>query len=275
MKTIELNIPKEKENEVIRDLCRHTGINWVYYRKNYLFRRLEYRMQKCGIGDYREYIRNLRGNRLEIKELTDSIGVNVTAFFRDREVFELLGNEVLPVMLSAKREAGGEGLHIWCAGCATGEEPYSMSMILNEMLGGETEGNKITATDIDEAALNFAKKGCYTSERLILVSDRLIEKYFTRPDEIIYEATERLKAPVKFKRHDVIGLPPVSMTDIILCRNMLIYIKPEYQLPLFDKFYASLARGGFLVIGKSESLPKEFYDKFAPFNQDERVYRKV
>jgi chemotaxis protein methyltransferase CheR len=261
----------------IREVSKVTGMNWQYYRDAYILRRIEYRMDRCGIEDPSEYLAFLRENYTECKLLIDDIGINVTEFFRDIDFYQLLNSDILPAIIERKQAASGNHIRVWSTCCATGEEPYSLAMIFKEILPGDTALRvTIHATDIDEVALQTAHAGIYSLRKLATVSDHLREKYFQKAADGSdrYAISKDLKEMVRFKRMDLISGAPLAMMDLVLCRNMLIYIKRSLQPMLFKKLYESLVPGGYLALGKTETIPEEFADRLTVVHQSARIYGK-
>jgi chemotaxis protein methyltransferase CheR len=262
---------------VIKEISRYTGINGKYYNETYLLRRINYRIERCGMSGISEYIAYLRKNAAEPRKLVDSIGVNVTAFFRDPDVYDVIGRRVLPRLIALKRETRSSRIRIWSTCCATGEEPYSLAIILRELLDDEERlrNTAVLATDIDDEALKTAVKGRYDAEKLAVLSSTLKRRYFAAPhgDET-YEVHDDIKRLVRFRKHDLIGAPPLSMMDMVVCRNMLIYVKHDMQPLIYEKLCNALAPGGYLVLGKTETPPVEFLNRLETVNLAARIYRR-
>jgi chemotaxis methyl-accepting protein methylase len=269
---------KRSDEALLRRFSELTHLDLHYYKAQYLQRHIDSRMERCRIGCCADYITYLENNSDELKELIGSIGVNVTSFFRDPDVYRTLATDVVPKIIEAKDSRNERRIRIWSTSCATGEEPYSLAIILCEILGDRREeyGPSIFATDIDEAALERAQAGRYESDKLAPVSDRLRQNYFLPAGAgggcQVQPVLQRL---IRFKRHDLIGGAPISMLDLALCRNMLIYIKHDWQVTIFENLYRALRNGGYLVLGKTETLPRECMDRFRVVNQTERIYQKL
>ncbi|AIG97916.1 Methylase of chemotaxis methyl-accepting protein [Archaeoglobus fulgidus DSM 8774] len=256
-------------------VSRESGINLHQYRESYLRRRIELRMKMLGMKDYGEYLRLLKSNgKEEVEKLINTITINVTEFMRDRTPFEFLMKEVLPEIAAKKSRVNSRVVRAWSAGCSCGEEPYSIAISILETLG---EGWLISiyATDIDDACLEMAREGFYKPTQLKNLSKALIAKYFDKEDDG-YRVKSFLKKIVRFKKHDLTTEEPISrFLDIVFCRNVMIYFSEQQKAKVVNDFYNALVDGGYLVIGRSETLPPGFKDRFECVNLREKVYRKV
>jgi chemotaxis protein methyltransferase CheR len=260
---------------LLRQLQEDIGLNLKQYKPNYLKRRIGVRMRATGCDDYLQYHQYVKHDRDEGKRLINDLTINVTEFFRDRDVFAAIRKEVIPRIIQYKRESGSYSLRAWSAGCATGEEPYSLSMLFLEALAREKEKNswslRITATDLDDKALEKARAGSY--ESVHLPPGLILEDYFTRVGDR-YVAKDEVKRPVRFLLVDIVKHPPLRHLDLILCRNVLIYFEREKQHRILEIFQGCLRPGGFLVLGKSEAILGTNDGALVPFSRRERVYCK-
>lgn len=260
---------------LINYISKESGIDFKQYRENYLRRRIELRMKILGVKSLEEYMRILRNNgKKEIDKLVNTITINVTEFMRDRTPFEFFMQKVLPEIASRKRKVRSNIVRFWSAGCSCGEEPYSIAICALETLG---KGwiISIYATDIDDACLEMAKEGFYKESQLKNLSRYLLNKYFEKEDDG-YRIKSFLKRIVRFKKHDLTTEEPVSKyLDAVFCRNVMIYFSENQKNKVVSDFYDSLVDGGYLIIGKSETLPSEFKEKFECVNLREKVYKKV
>jgi len=255
-------------------VSRESGVDLRQYRESYLRRRIELRMKLLGLKDFGEYLRFLKSRgKEEVTNLINTIAINVTEFMRDKTPFEFLMNEVLPEIAAKKAKVSSKVIRVWSAGCSFGEEPYSIAISILETLG---DGWMISiyATDIDDDCLTAAREGFYRASQLKNLDGSLITKYF----DVVsggYRVKSVLKKCVKFKKHDLTTEKPVSkFLDIIFCRNVMIYFNEQQKVKVVNDFYESLVDGGYLVIGKSETLPSEVKDKFECVNLREKFYRK-
>ncbi len=256
-------------------VSRESGINLRQYRESYLRRRIELRMKMLGISDYGEYLRLLKNNgNEEIHKLINTITINVTEFMRDRTPFEFFMKVVLPDIAKRKEKVRSNIVRFWSAGCSCGEEPYSIAICALEALG---EGwlVSIYATDIDDACLEMAKEGFYRPTQLKNLNKMLINKYFEKEDDG-YRVKKFLKKYVRFKKHDLTTEEPVSRyLDCVFCRNVMIYFSEQQKTKVVNDFYNALVDRGYLIIGKSETLPAGFKGKFECINLREKIYQKT
>jgi len=260
---------------LLKQLREQLDLNLKQYKPNYLKRRIGVRMRATGCSDYMQYRQRLRQDPEECKRLVNDLTINVTEFFRDQDVYEKIRDDVIPELIRHKREGKIFSLRAWSAGCATGEEPYSLSMLFLEALkksgGREGWALRITATDLDDKALEKAKAGIYEEAKVLPGMD--FEEYFFAGREN-YLVREEVKRPVKFMLMDIVNLPPLRHLDLILCRNVLIYFEKERQRRILAIFNRCLRKGGFLVLGKSEAIIGAGDSGFIPFRRKERIYLK-
>ncbi|MHC1610227.1 MAG: CheR family methyltransferase [Candidatus Methanospirareceae archaeon] len=266
-------------NILKKKICDRTGVDCSNYKDNYLKRRIGLRMKAMGFDEdsYDEYSRFLDENPDECKSLIEEITINVTEFFRDIETFDAFRDEVLPELLAEKRERKSRILRIWSAGCSIGEEPYTISIILHERLGSELNNWLISihATDIDEKALRAARAGIYESQALRNMSKYQISRYFDADGDGRYRIKEEVKHLVRFQRHDLFSERKFSHFDVIFCRNVIIYFRKEFQNQLLLDFYNALNRGGYLILGRTETMTEGVGEKFVCVNRRERIYKKI
>jgi chemotaxis protein methyltransferase CheR len=218
----------------------------------------------------------LRHDPAEYGLLLDALTINLTRFFRDTTTFQAIEEKLLPELL--ERQSAKRRLRIWSAGCAAGEEAYSLAIMLRERLGADLPHWRleILATDLDSKALDKARQGLYDSFSFQRLSPRYqawIERYFT-PDCRRRLAAE-VRGRVTFRRHDLIQDPPPTGLDLILCRNVLIYFDRPQQDRLYSAFHQALRADGFLVLGKTEIMPMAWGHHFVPLDRREHIYRRI
>ena len=230
------------------------GFDYAGYRRPTLMRRFRKRMQAVGAPDWTAYREHSSEHPDEFAELFNTILINVTGFFRDGETWDVVASDVIP---TAAREppADDEPIRVWSAGCASGEEPYSVAMLLAEALGEEAfrRRAKIYATDVDESALAEARDASYSAKQLETVPAELRERYF-QPNDRGFVFRNDLRRGVIFGRNDLHRDPPISRVDLLVSRNTLMYFGSDVQARILANFYFALNRGGFLVVGKAEAL---------------------
>jgi two-component system CheB/CheR fusion protein len=254
-------------------LERTRGFDFSAYKQPSLIRRVQRRMQAVGIDRYSGYIDYLEVHPDEFARLFDAILINVTGFFRDQSSWDYLRDDVLPVLLASRSEA--EPIRVWSAGCASGEEGYSIAILLAEAMGRDQfrERVKIYATDIDEHALNQARQASYTEKQIQGVPPGLVDRYFKRDDQnFVFDA--ELRRSVIFGRHDLVQDAPISRIDILICRNCLMYFHTEAQSRILARFHFALVGNGVLFLGKAELLVTHSR-LFAPIDLRRRIFRKV
>ncbi|HUW65097.1 MAG TPA: protein-glutamate O-methyltransferase CheR [Spirochaetia bacterium] len=216
------------------------------YKEGQLRRRLDSFMARQKT-DYGTYFRKLIANRIGFKDFVEFLTINVSEFFRDSNLFLLLQKEVLPGLLTGRRN-----LRIWSAACANGAEPYSLAILLDEMAPGRR--HTILATDIDQQVLLTAEQAIYARESLKNVSPQRLNRYFAVEGDGRYRLVDQLRTRVEFRQHNLLKDPCERDFDLIACRNVLIYFTREAQNGLFEKFGRSLVQGGVVFIGGSEMI---------------------
>jgi two-component system, chemotaxis family, CheB/CheR fusion protein len=259
--------------EVLLDYLRRSrGFDFTGYKRTSLSRRIEKRMQTVGADGYLGYLDHLEVDPEEFTHLFNTILINVTGFFRDPPAWEYLAAEVLPRLAADKRD--GEPIRVWSAGCASGEEAYTLAMAIAEALGPETvkERVKIYATDVDEDALNQARQARYTAKQVEGLPPELLERYLERNGHG-YVFSKELRRSVIFGRHDLIQDAPISRIDLLVCRNTLMYLNSDTQAHVLARFNFALREGGYLFLGKAEMLLAHS-ELFTAVDLKRRVFRK-
>src|SRR4051812_4754437 len=210
-------------------------------------------MQAVGAKTYAEFAQLLEQNAAEFDHLCNTVLINVTAFFRDGVPWEALSNMIVPRILEAK--APEEPIRVWSAGCASGEEAYTLAIVLAEALGTDAFRSrvKIYATDVDEQALTFARHATYDAKQLEGVPPSLVEKYFERQDGR-YVFRKDLRRLVIFGRNDLVQDAPISRIDLLVCRNTLMYFNAATQAKILARFHFALSDAGYLFLGRAETL---------------------
>lgn len=274
-----MNIPDHEEWDLLllKDkIYRATSLDCYQYKDNYLKRRINVRMHAWGIRTFTEYLRVLNSYPGEYKELMEDITINVTQFFRDPEVYKLMEEEILPLLIYDKVKNNRRVIRFWSAGCASGEEPYSMAILMHDLLGEESDNFmfSIQGTDIDETCLTAAKDGIYLPRQIENVKPKYLSRYF-QYDGDMYHISDRIKDMVRFKKQDLFSDTQGAHFDVITCRNVLIYFTKDMQQKLFLQFFNQLNEGGYLIIGKTETMIGEFSKKFHTVNLRERIYQKA
>jgi two-component system CheB/CheR fusion protein len=267
-------LPADRDLEVLLDYLRRSrGFDFTGYKRASLSRRIEKRVRDVGADGYLSYLDHLEVDPEEFTQLFNTILLNVTGFFRDPPAWEYLGAEILPKLVAAKAEE--EPIRIWSAGCASGEEAYTLAMVTAETLGPEAvrERVKIYATDLDEEALTQARQARYTAKQVEGVPPELLERYF-EPNGDGYRFSKDLRRSVIFGPHNLIEDAPISRIDLLVCRNTLMYLNSETQSQVLARFSYALREGGYLLLGKAEMLLAHA-NLFTSVDLKRRVFRKV
>ena len=259
----------------LKVLERH-GLDLNRYKIAFLKRRFNIRMRERGLSDYVEYAKLLEKDPEEFAELFQKLCINVTNFFRDSHVYSTFASHVLPVIASQVKPFNN--IRIWSAGCASGEEPYSIAILFSHALNDNAR-IEIIASDVNKEAIQFAKEGKYSANSLRELPEDLRIKYFRllydnknmTPE---YRVIDQIKNLVTFKVDDLLSSQD-KYFDVIFCRNVLIYYEKETQEIIFRKFHRNLKENGYLVIGMDESmLGKESQKLFTSIMPRERIYQK-
>jgi len=252
---------------------RTRGFDFTGYKRSSLERRFGKRMVEVGCAEYPEYQDYLEVHPDEFAELFNTILINVTAFFRDAPLWEHLREEVLPALLAAR--PADVPIRVWCAGCASGEEPYTIAMVLSELMGDAAfkERVKIYATDVDENALQSARQASYSAKQVEAIPAETLDRCFERVSNG-YVFRPDLRRTVIFGRNDLVQDAPISRIDLLCCRNTLMYFNAETQARILRRFNFGLVSTGALVLGKSEMLITHG-DLFTPTDLKRRVFRKA
>ncbi len=249
------------------------GFDFTGYKRSSIERRIAKRMADVAVDGYEDYLDYLQLNGDEFAELFNTILINVTSFFRDSAAWEHVATDIVPKLVQAR---GPEApLRVWCAGSASGEEAYTVAMVLARVLGDDDfrERVKIYATDVDEAALDQARQGAYLPRQVEEVPRDALERFFERTDQR-YVFRKDLRRSVIFGRNDLVQDAPISRIDLLLCRNTLMYFTADAQAQILRRFHFALNDDGVLVLGKSEMLITHS-DLFIPVDLKLRLFRKV
>lgn len=261
---------------LISHIERARGVDLSQYRSSYVERRLATRLRALGLTTYREYAAYLTDHPTEYARLLDALTVNVTDFFRDPPVWDIIRREVVPSILAQKATAGHHAVRAWSAGCATGEEPYSIAMAFLAARGPKPERLllSVTATDLDPIALRTAERAEYDIGKLEHIPAHDRSRFVTSADPRHFNLAPEVTEKVRFRTLDLFSDEPPMAMDLILCRNVFIYFTREQQERVTGVFLKALAKGGYLVLGRTEKMATEAGKGFEPVSGRERVYRK-
>lgn len=265
--------PEDTLQEILTLVNQQAHIDFHPYKTSTILRRISRRMaitHKLTMQDYTQYVKT---HPEEVGELVKALLINVTQFFRDPEAFTYLESDILPKLIEQAR-ARDRVLRFWAAGCATGEEPYSLAMVLATLLEAELSkwSIKIFATDLDEAAIDFARRGIYSEKLLAGVPQKYRDRFFERLDHQRYRICKTVRQIVIFGQQDLGRSASFPRIDLILCRNVLIYFTPQLQEMVLNQFALSLHPNGYLFLGKAETVrPKQTLYKLV--NKQWKVYQ--
>jgi two-component system CheB/CheR fusion protein len=265
----------ENLNDILALLRTRAKQDFRAYKDNTLIRRTRRRMCLQHMDDYDEYLDYLRTHPDEVDALVKDLLISVTDFFRDRDAWDDLREQAIVSLFEGKVD--DEPVRVWVPGCATGEEPYSVAILLLEELheAKKTCPLQIFASDIDTAALEFARNGRYPASIAADVSAERLKRFFVKEDgDQHYLVNKTLRENIVFADQNVIADPPFSKLDLICCRNLLIYLKPEIQEKLIALFHFALREGGYLFLGSSETTGRQ-RDLFETLSKRWRIYRRI
>jgi two-component system CheB/CheR fusion protein len=259
--------------EIVDLLRKKTAHNFTLYKHGTLERRVERRMAMAAIRTAEAYLELLRGDAVEVDQLSRDMLINVTGFFRDAPVFDFLASDVIPGLV--RDHPLDRPLRIWIAGCSSGEETYSLAMLLREQIDESKREIKlqIFASDVDPEAVVSAREGLYPQSIKAEISPERLDRFFTVEDRS-YRVSPELRATVVFAVQDVLADPPFARLDFVSCRNLLIYLLPGAQAKVLSLFHFALREGGLLMVGNSETVGSAD-GRFEVVSKPVRLYRRV
>jgi two-component system CheB/CheR fusion protein len=276
-----LNAGRVDDTELISDterlvicaiLSRELGHDFAGYKDKTFLRRVQRRMQVVGLADVQAYTERLGRDRNEVLMLFRDLLIGVTSFFRDAETFEALRQSVVPRLFQGKTADGT--VRVWVPGCATGEEAYSIAILLYDyasQLGRPGPRIQVFATDIDEAAISTARAGRYPSTLMSAVPPALLERYFTVSADGAYAVIKSVREICTFSLHSLTRDPPFSRINLIACRNLLIYLDTDLQSAVIPAFHYALAPEGILLLGSAETVSRH-ENLFEPLDRPHRIF---
>lgn len=258
--------------QVLALLRARTKFDFRAYRKRMLLRRVLRRMGLNHLERLADYLALLRERPDELSQLGKDLLISVTSFFRDPEMFQVLETQVLPELI----ESRDTPVRVWVPGCATGEEAYSIAMLLIERIAatGKACPIQIFATDVDEGALEVGRRGIYPDALVADLSRRQLERFFTRADAHHWQVSKQLRETVLFAPQNILADAPFSKLDLVSCRNLLIYLEPEVQQKLLQLFHFALNEGGYLILGPSESIGRQT-ELYRPVSKKWRIFHRA
>jgi chemotaxis protein methyltransferase CheR len=263
--------------DMIRRILKNSkGFDLDIYKEKCIRRRIAIRIRATRCATAEEYGELLRHSIDEMDLLLKVLTIHVSQFFRNPPTFEKLRTEIIPYLLKVRGSAERDRLTFWSVGCASGEEPYSLALILKDSFPAEVARDRVSilATDVDTTILNVARLGIYGVERLPEAPEAIKQRWFSR-EEGKYHLLPEIKAMVDFKKSDLSCRDSFPESDLILCRNVLIYFERRQQEKILNGFADVLRKNGILVLGKSETLFGEIRTRFQTVCPIERIYRVI
>jgi len=261
--------------ELIANLRIRFGKDFTSFRSSCLKRRFALRMSSLGLSTLDEYMNYLSAHPAEIEQLLDTVTIHVTEFFRDHEVYDALAKEILPAMAERKIYSPARTIRVWSAGCSTGEETYSIAILILQYLRTNDIrlGLEVYGTDISKESCRVARKGVYPERKIARVPATLRQNYF-EPDESGLKVSGDVRRFVKFQVHDLFSAPPFSLLDVLVCRNVLIHFDSAVRNDVLARFHAALGEDGILILGKSEAMTGSALRLFELMDPRNKMYRK-
>lgn len=244
----------EDSYEVFKaDILALTKIDLNAYKERQMKRRIDTLISKSNITRYKDYVALIKSNSEKYEEFVNYLTINVSEFYRNPDQWKLLEESVLPGLF----QKYGKSLKIWSAACSTGDEPYSLVMLLTKFM--PLNQIEIIATDLDKQVMEKAKAGLYSVKSLKGLPDEFVKKYFEKITDTTYAISEDIKQRVKFQQHNLLKDPYPDKCDLIVCRNVMIYFTEEAKLEIYVKFNKALKDQGILFVGSTEQIvqPKE------------------
>lgn len=260
-------------NGIFEILRSEYGIDFSWYKSSTVDRRVERRVQMLQLTSLEEYVARIRDDRLELNNLYKDLLIGVTKFFRDPKAFDRLSQEVIPDIFNNLPD--GQEARFWVTGCATGEEAYSLAILIDEQVSrtGKRCEIRIFATDAHRSSLDFASNGLYPEESLAEVSRERIDRYFQRKGQF-FQVSPELRKMIVFSSHNLLRDAPITRMNLVTCRNLLIYFQPVAQKKVLSLFHFALAPKGYLFLGPSEGL-LDLADEFDPVDRSWKIFRKL
>lgn len=271
MSIVLLELKIEKIKKIVK---KKINVNINRFKTQFLESRIRNRMYSTGKESLSKYVSFLEEDPLEVLELNASLSINVTEFFRNPKVWNLFEEKILPEVLKGSNDY--QKIRIWSAGCATGDEPYSLAMMLYNFLETKERQFEIIATDINPTLVGVAKAGKYEAKKLKNIPDSLLSKFVEKIDDDLYKFNDDLKQFINFHVGDIASFNINHPVDVITCRNLLIYYDNDTKDLLFKKFYHTLKNDGFLVLGMAEIIPSSMNKNlFESVGLGQKIYQKI
>lgn len=268
----EFKVAEATMDRILRLIREQIGVDFTGYKQSTIIRRIQRRIGVAQIGSPEDYLEFLRQSSREVVALGRDVLINVTRFFRDDKVFAVLRDEILPAIL--KDAAARRVVRIWVPGCATGEEAYSIAMLVQELVTdlGEKWDVKIFATDLDQASIEHAGHGLYPKSIAADVAPELLVRFFVEKNGVL-RISQEIRELVVFARQNILRDPPITKVNLISCRNLLIYLRAELQKKVLALLHFALHPGGYLLLGTSETIG-DWEDAFETVDAKMRIFRR-
>jgi chemotaxis methyl-accepting protein methylase len=261
-------------DEFLKEVAPCLGLRWRLFRRRGIKRKVERRISEVGFSNFEEYLSRVQKEPKEQSLLSKILTVTISRFFRDKEIFDILGKSIILAII--KNNKGKDEFKIWSIGCASGEEPYSLLLLWKEKFEKIFPQIHLTilATDINEKLLERAKEGRYKKSSLKEIPEEVLRRFF-KIENGFYILDPSIRDGVEFRRHDLIHEEPFLGMDIVFCRNLAFtYFSKKSQMSVLKKIANSLNEEGYLIIGKDELLPPTYPTLFVPIFPTERIYQK-
>lgn len=252
------------------------GVDFTDYRLPCLKRRIDSRIRSNHLENYRDYAHFLERNSIELDQLLKTLTIHLTEFFRDKPAWRIIQQQIIPLIVQQKSIQKDKHINVWSAGSSSGEEAYTLAILFDAILGQQIKNFslKIYGTDIDKDSLQKAVQGSYPKKFMHYIPRKILNDYFSF-DGNYYQINENMRRITQFQYSDLVSSEINVPMDLIVCRNVLIYFNRKLQMKTLEKFSRLLKEGGFLMLGKTESIVFNSQDHFKIFNATERIYRKT
>ncbi|MHC1576388.1 MAG: CheR family methyltransferase [Methanosarcinaceae archaeon] len=263
-------------NELAWFVQSNYGVNLSMYRSTCMKRRIVHRLNMVNCESIDDYFSYIGEHPDEIEKLMDIITIHVTGFFRDADIFSTLEKIVFPELIMEKTCSEQPVIRVWSAGCSTGEETYSLAMLLEYLVRKSQHSIELEVfgTDLSEEVCRTARAGLYSREKILEIPLRIRSNAIS-PERDLFKISSDVRRVVKFKTHNLFSPPPFSMFDLIVCRNVLIHFERDVRGKINRHFHSSLNDDGLLLLGTSEALDTEALERFSLVYPRSKIYRKI
>lgn len=263
--------------KMIKKLLDKAGFKTYRYKDSFLKRRINAGCRRSSVKSLKKYHELLKKNPEQIKKLEQYFSINMTRFYRNQDTFEQIEQHYLSMLVKKKKLSNNVSIKLWSVGCATGAEPYTYAIILNNLLKKSIikSNIRIIGTDNNQQLLSIAKEGIYPAASMDEVPLTILKTNFTKNSDELYQINPQIKKMVQFQFHDLLKDPPLKQQDIISCRNVLIYFSRQAQFNLYNELIHSLKPNGLLIIGRTEILPSQFRTHLKILDSKHRIYQKI